>query len=46
VVQSLKPVDRAFLSIDQDESVCESLKFLIAQAKASGKYDSIVFTKG
>ena len=46
VVQSLKPVDRVFLSIDQDESVSESLKFLIAQAKASGKYDTIVFTKG
>jgi mannose-6-phosphate isomerase-like protein (cupin superfamily)/glycerol-3-phosphate cytidylyltransferase-like family protein len=46
VVESLKPVDRVFLSIDKDGSVSESLKFLIAQAKASWKYNTIVFTKG
>ena len=45
VVESLKPVDRVFLSIDQDGSVCQSLEFLIGEAKSSGKYDEIIFTK-
>ncbi len=35
VVESLKPVDRVFLAIDQDGSVCESLKFLIQEAKST-----------
>ncbi len=46
VVRSLKPVDRVFLAIDQDGSVCASLKSLIDEAKASGRYDEIIFTKG
>lgn len=46
VVGALKPVSRVFLSIDQDGSVCESLKMVITEAKASGKYDEIIFTKG
>jgi hypothetical protein len=46
VVLALKPVDRVFLAIDQDGSVCASLKALIDEAKASGKYDEIIFTKG
>lgn len=46
VVLALKPVDRVFLAIDQDGSVCASLKTLIDEAKASGKYDEIIFTKG
>jgi cytidyltransferase-like protein len=45
VVNSLKPVDRVFLSIDQDGSVCASLQYLIDEAKASGKYSKILFTK-
>ena len=45
VVESLKPVDRAFLSIDQDASVCQSLDTLIREAKASGRFDDIIFTK-
>lgn len=45
VVKSLKPVDRVFLAIDQDGSVCASLKMLIDEAKAGGKYDEIIFTK-
>jgi cytidyltransferase-like protein len=45
IVKSLKPVDRVFLSIDQDGSVCVSLKTLIDEAKQSGKYDTIIFTK-
>lgn len=46
VVQALRAVDRVFLSIDQDGSVCASLRALIAEAKSSGKYDEIIFTKG
>ena len=46
VVSSLKPVDRVFLAIDTDGSVCASLAFLIQEAKSSGKYDEIIFTKG
>jgi glycerol-3-phosphate cytidylyltransferase-like family protein len=45
VVNSLKPVDRVFLSIDQDGSVCASLRALIAEAKKNGRYDEIIFTK-
>lgn len=45
IVKSLKPVDRVFLSIDQDGSVCVSLKTLIDEAKQSWKYDTIIFTK-
>ena len=45
VVGSLKSVSRVFLSIDQDGSVCESLKVLIREAKESQKYDEIIFTK-
>lgn len=46
IVESLKPVDRVFLSIDQDSSVCLSLKHLINEAKMSKKYEKIIFTKG
>ena len=35
IVESVKGVDRAFLSIDQDGSVCKSLSFLIEEAKKS-----------
>lgn len=45
VVESLKSVDRTFISIDKDSSVCESLSFLIEEAKKSWKYDRIIFTK-
>jgi cytidyltransferase-like protein len=45
VVKSLKPVDRVFLAVDQDGSVCVSLQTLIDEAKSSGKYDKIIFTK-
>jgi hypothetical protein len=45
VVSALKPVDRAFLSIDQDGSVCASLAHLIREAKSSGRYSEIIFTK-
>jgi hypothetical protein len=46
IVESLKPVDRVFLSIDQDKSVCESLRVLIREAKESGRFEKIIFTKG
>lgn len=46
VVESLKPVDRVFLSIDTDSSVCASLKYLIHEAKTSGRFEKIIFTKG
>ena len=46
IVESLKGVDRVFLSIDTDKSVCQSLKYIIQEAKSSGKYEKIIFTKG
>jgi mannose-6-phosphate isomerase-like protein (cupin superfamily) len=45
VVEALKPVDRVFLSIDQDGSVCESLRMVIAEAKGTGRFSEIIFTK-
>lgn len=45
VVGSLKYVDRVFLSVDQDGSVCKSLEMLIIEAKKSAKYEKIIFTK-
>lgn len=45
IVESLKAVDRVFLSIDTTPSVCESLEFLIKEAKESWEYNSIIFTK-
>lgn len=46
VVEGLKPVDRVFLSIDDDKSVCKSLDTVISEARASGQFDEIIFTKG
>ncbi len=46
VVRTLRMVDRVFLSIDKDPSVCASLKALIDEAKKSGKFTEIIFTKG
>lgn len=45
IVRSLKSVDRVYLSIDQDGSVCASLQALVWEAKSSGKYSDIIFTK-
>jgi glycerol-3-phosphate cytidylyltransferase-like family protein len=45
VVSAIRAVDRVFLSIDQDRTVCESLRALLQEAKASGRYDEIIFTK-
>lgn len=46
LVSALKSVDRTFLSVDEDGSVCQSLVLLIEEAKKSGKYNEIIFTKG
>ncbi len=45
IVEKVVWVDRVFLSIDEDASVCRSLEFVIATAKSAGKYDKIIFTK-
>ncbi len=45
IVEKIQGVDRVFLSIDTDGSVCQSLSFLIEDAKSSGKYSEIIFTK-
>jgi len=45
VVSALKPVDRVFLSIDEDKSVCKSLDMVISEARASGQFETILFTK-
>ncbi len=45
IVESLKSVDKTFISIDKDSSVCESLTYLIEKVRKSGVYDKIIFTK-
>lgn len=46
IVESLKPVDRAVLAIDQDSSVCATLDALLTELKARPDVAEIVFTKG
>lgn len=46
VVSSLKPVDRAILSIDDDTSVCKTLEQSIIELKNRDDVDEIIFTKG
>lgn len=45
IVWSLKPVDKTFISIDKDLTVCKTLEFLIKKAKDSWEYRKIIFTK-
>ena len=45
VVESLKYVDKSFISIDDYSSVSKSLSYLIEEAKKTNKYDKIIFTK-
>ena len=45
VVWSLKPVNKTFVSIDTDSTVCSSLEQLIQEAKNSWEYSEIIFTK-
>lgn len=46
VVAAQKAVDRAVLSVDEDATVCKTLKMLITALKARGDVDEILFTKG
>ncbi len=46
LVQALKPVDRAVLSIDTDSSVCKTLDALITELQARDDVSKIIFTKG
>jgi D-beta-D-heptose 7-phosphate kinase/D-beta-D-heptose 1-phosphate adenosyltransferase len=45
IVRNISGVDQAFLSIDEDGSVCKSLEYVISVAKASGEFEKIIFTK-
>ena len=45
IVESLKYVDKTFISIDYDQSVCKTLEMLIEEAKTSWEYDKVIFTK-
>lgn len=45
IIKSIKSVDKTFISIDKDSSVCKSLSYLIEKAQKSDKYDKIIFTK-
>jgi cytidyltransferase-like protein len=47
IVEALKPVSRVFLAIDEDGSVCKSLKMLIAKARSEfGEDVEITYAKG
>ena len=46
VVGALRAVDRVFISIDQDASVCKSLETLIQEAKSRADVSKVIFTKG
>lgn len=46
VVGSLKSVDRVFVSVDQDATVCQSLKYLIQEALLKEDVGTVIFTKG
>jgi glycerol-3-phosphate cytidylyltransferase-like family protein len=47
VVSALKPVDHVILAIDQDESVCMSLRHIVAVLHNTyGKNIHLIFGKG
>lgn len=46
VVKALRAVDRVFISIDKDSSVCASLEFLIQEAQTREDVKKVIFTKG
>ncbi len=46
VAGAIKPVDRVFLSIDKEASVCDSLEFLIQEVLANNPETKIIFAKG
>jgi cytidyltransferase-like protein len=41
VVAALRSVNRVFLSIDQDESVCKTLEIVIDEAKSLGLFQKL-----
>lgn len=46
IVSSLKPVDRVILSVDQDGSVCESIRYVVSQIRSEyGPDVKIIFGK-
>lgn len=45
VVWAIKSVDKTFISIDKDWSVCESLEKLINEALEKKEFSEIIFTK-
>lgn len=46
VIQALKPVDKAILSIDTDASVCETLRLILSDLQADSSVGKIIFAKG
>ena len=41
IIQALKPVTLAIKSLDEDNTVCKSLKFVYEMYKATKKYDKL-----
>lgn len=46
IVSSLKPVDHVFLSVDNDKTVCESIKTLHEFCHMNYRETKIIFAKG
>jgi D-beta-D-heptose 7-phosphate kinase/D-beta-D-heptose 1-phosphate adenosyltransferase len=46
IIQALKPVTLAIKSLDEDNTVCKSLKFVYEMYKATKKYDKLMFCNG
>jgi cytidyltransferase-like protein len=46
VVQSLKPVDEVFLSVDQDPSVCASIELFVSSQREVTPEAKFIFAKG
>ena len=46
IVQALKPVTQAIGSIDEDDTVSNSLKFIHEMYKVTNKYDILMFCNG
>lgn len=46
IVQALKPVDRVILSIDEDESVCATLRSILKELQSDLDVEKVIFAKG
>lgn len=46
IVQALKPVKLTIKSIDKDDSVCATLKFIYEMYGVNKKYDKLMFCNG